>query len=204
MKAKICYEKIHPLEEVKKFIYEELIGEKKFQWYDINESGLTSFWGTHINSQEAIDELQNLLEFLYDSPSYTHNEIKREIATKRCTMEISKYKEEINTIKSYNRSPEREITLQIIKRCRHCFKMYPNKRFLEIPIEEFSGKGRIKWFYKIWKFEIATMLSLDFYEEFEKERRLIRKMLKESEAQGEIYDEPLNPFPLYSFMGRRI
>ena len=158
LEAMFCY-RIYPKMRYLDLVYEELSEEHKFPWLDITEEGrwiafrIPDVHG--FNPINAIEELFNTLR-----SRYTKLLVRERVADKRFQDELHRYYREISEFSNENRLPEREITVQIIRKLKSIFRAYPKDEFLELALIELSGKGRIRWYTKILGFNTKN----NFYE----------------------------------------
>ncbi len=131
------------------FMFSELTEEGKFHWINIGEDGK---WKEF--KQAAALAPITVLEQLTATHTQRYRilEVRRRIAERRRNDQLARYFHEISEFKQENRRPERAIAIDIIRKLKGIFKFFPAEEFLELPILELSGSGRIRWY--------ATFLGL--------------------------------------------
>jgi hypothetical protein len=80
-----------------------------------------------------------------DREVYGIRQARMAVASRRYAEQLELYFREISEYKHENRLPERGIAIDIIQRIKGIFRFFPNEQFLELPLRELSGKGRIRW-----------------------------------------------------------
>ena len=131
------------------FVFSELTEEGKFHWINIGEDGK---W-KEFKQAAALAPIA-ILEQLTATHTqrYRMLEVRRRVAERRRNDQLARYFHEISEFKQENRRPERAIAIDIIRKLKGIFKFFPAEEFLELPILELSGSGRIRWY--------ATFLGL--------------------------------------------
>ncbi|TNE48324.1 MAG: hypothetical protein EP344_18830 [Bacteroidetes bacterium] len=135
---------LHEAPEYLEFVYEEITREQKYQWLDITEDGSgISVLPDMTSSFDPVDILQQLARI---SPErFRLLEARRRIAHRRFSDLKHLYLQEISEFTSENRQIERRLAIDIIRKLKGLFLYYPDAEFLELPIRELSGHGRIRW-----------------------------------------------------------
>jgi hypothetical protein len=124
------------------FVFSELTEESKFSWINIGDNGL---WKP-FQEGAALDPIGVLLQLRTAHPErYRLLEVRRRIAEHRRADQLARYFHEISEFRQENRRPERAIAIDIIRKLKGIFKFFPAEEFLELPILELSGSGRIRW-----------------------------------------------------------
>ncbi len=72
-------------------------------------------------------------------------EARQRIARRRFADLQARYFREISEYTHENRQMERQIAIDIIRKLKGVFLSYPDAAFLEIPLRELEGNGRIRW-----------------------------------------------------------
>ena len=125
------------------FVYSELTEEGKFSWINIGEDGGWKPFKEAI----ALDPTGILLQLRSAQPQrYRLLEVRRRIAERRRNDQLARYFHEISEFPLENHRPERAMAIDIIRKLKGIFKFFPAEEFLELPILELSGKGRIRWY----------------------------------------------------------
>lgn len=123
--------------------YRELTEETKLKWVDIDENGN---WFALNAQSPGFHPIQVLVEIAkLDPRRFNLFETRRRIADNRYREQETIYFREISEFEHENGVPERQIAIGIFKRLKSIFKFFPDRRFLEIPLSELSGNGRIRW-----------------------------------------------------------
>ncbi|MBK8557717.1 MAG: toll/interleukin-1 receptor domain-containing protein [Lewinellaceae bacterium] len=125
------------------WIYQELTQEFKFRWVDIDDNG---HWMRGPRVPSHFDPIQLLQELsAIDPMRFNSLETRRRIAERRYLEQEGIYFREISEYRHENRLPERQIAVGVFNKIKGIFKFYPERRYLEIPLHELSGQGRIRW-----------------------------------------------------------
>jgi hypothetical protein len=125
------------------WIFRELTEETKMQWLDIDDNGHWYACGTNLGGFDPIQLLEEIARL--DSSRFSLFETRRRIADNRYRDQETIYYREISEFEHENGVPERQIAIAIFRRIKSIFKLYPDRRYLEIPLRELSGNGRIRW-----------------------------------------------------------
>jgi hypothetical protein len=126
------------------FVYHELSEERCFRWIDINIKGQAMDWGFNNPMEfEPTAVIASLCEKYPDR--YRMFQLREKIAAHRYADIAAHYFHEISEFKQENRRPEREITIGIIQKCKAIYLFMPKEEYLQIPLKELSGNGRIRW-----------------------------------------------------------
>ena len=70
---------------------------------------------------------------------------RERIADHRHVNQVERYFREISEFRHENRRAEREIAVDIILNIKGIYRYFPKQEFLELPLRELTGKGRIRW-----------------------------------------------------------
>lgn len=125
------------------FVFSELTEEGKFHWINIGEDGR---W-KEFKGAAAFDPIGVLQQLAAAHPQrYRLLEVRRRIAERRRNDQLARYFHDISEFRQENRRPERAIAIDIIRKLKGIFKFFPAEEFLELPILELSGSGRIRWY----------------------------------------------------------
>jgi hypothetical protein len=126
------------------FVYREFCEERKFRWIDIGIKGQAMPWD--FENPRGFDPLA-ILEMMHRKyPNrFARLRVREQIAEHRYADVQAQYFHEISEYKRENRRPEREITIGVILKCKGIFLYMPQEKYLEIPLRELSGRGRIRW-----------------------------------------------------------
>ncbi len=136
--------RLHPDPRYLDFVFRELTDEIKFRWVNISEDGQAKPWT--FKSELPFDPLA-VLKVLADTDpvAYACLSVRERIAERRHADQTERYFQEISEFRQENRRPERALAIDILKKMRGIYHYYPKETFLQLPIRELSGKGRIRW-----------------------------------------------------------
>jgi hypothetical protein len=99
-----------------------------------------------LEPQMGLDALQALATLSAVEPRrFRLYDARERIATHRYDDLMERYLLEISEFKQENRRPERGIAIGIIRNLKGVYHYFPKEVFLELPLRELSGKGRIRW-----------------------------------------------------------
>jgi hypothetical protein len=139
--------RLHPNPQFLDWVFRELTEDLKFHWIDINENGHwqpVQVFPADFNPMALLQEVSAQLVSA-DPERYSGLALRKAIALRRHRALMDRYIREIHEYKTENRRPEREIAIDIIRKMKGIFRFYPEERFLELPMTELTGKGRIRW-----------------------------------------------------------
>ncbi len=139
------YKNLHQHPDYLDFVWNELTEEHKFSWLNVTEQGewmLQPFLSTTppFDPLHILDQLQR-----EDRARYSPTEARARIADRRFRDLETLYFREISEYKYENRIEERRLAIEIIRKIKGLFRFFPRPEFLELPIRELSGHGRIRW-----------------------------------------------------------
>jgi hypothetical protein len=139
--------RLHPDPRYIEWVFRELSEDLKFRWIDIDENGRWQPAQINPGDFNPVTMLQEVSAQLApgDQERYGPLALRKAIATRRYHDQTERYIREIHEFKSENRRPEREIAIDIIRKTKGIFLFYPEESFLELPLLELTGKGRIRW-----------------------------------------------------------
>lgn len=123
-------------------VWQELTEELKFCWIDISKEGREKPFAVvgGFNPAAVLRELNEAQPNLYNAL------VARErIAERRHANQVERYFREISEFRHENRRPEREIAIDIILNIKGIYRYFPKQEFLELPLRELLGKGRVRW-----------------------------------------------------------
>ncbi|MBK9336305.1 MAG: hypothetical protein IPM98_06845 [Lewinellaceae bacterium] len=111
---------------------------------DITEEGVAVPWSCEpplsIHPPDLLDQLTLALP-----GRFRPLDARQRIAHKRHADLKARYFREISEYPFENRQVERRIVIDIIRKLKGLFRYYPDAVFLELPIRELGGHGRIRW-----------------------------------------------------------
>jgi hypothetical protein len=180
--------KLYPDPRFLTWVFRELSEDLKFRWIDVDENGNwqpDQIFPVGFNPVALLQEIARQLAPL-DREQYGPLALRKSIAVRRHADQMNRYIREIHEFKSENRRPEREIVIDIIRRIKGIYRFYPDEAFLELPLRELNGDGRIRWHaaflgivpvrenhyenqyfrfnYKFELFEVNRLLKQQYYE----------------------------------------
>ena len=123
-------------------VFRELTEEVKFCWIDVDKDGKDKPFAT-IGGFNPAAILRELNES--HPPLYNLLTARERIADRRHANQVERYFREISEFRHENRRPERELTVDIILNIKGIYRYFPKQEFLELPLRELTGKGRIRW-----------------------------------------------------------
>lgn len=144
LQALHVYRDLSPAPEYLDLVFEEITAETKFRWVDVTEAGAAVPWPC--NPPLSIDPPDILAQLALALPErYRPLEARQRIAHRRHADLKTRYFREISEFPLENRRVERQIAIDIIRKLKGLFRYYPDAVFLELPIRELGGHGRIRW-----------------------------------------------------------
>ena len=144
MQALYNYRDLYPAPEYLDFVFTELTEERKFRWIDIAENGSWQAWP--FQSAVAFNPVEIAQQLAAALPDrYRLLELRQRIARRRHADLQARYFKEISEYPHENRQIERQIAIDIIRKLKGVFLFYPDAAFLELPLRELQGHGRIRW-----------------------------------------------------------
>jgi len=135
---------LHPDLSYLDFVFHELTDEIKYRWVNITEKGEAKAWV--FKSALAFNPLSVLNELIRIAPArYACMDVRERLAERRHADQLERYYLEISEFRYENRRPERAIAVDILWKMRGIYLFFPKEKYLELPITELTGKGRIRW-----------------------------------------------------------
>lgn len=138
------YRDLYPAPEYLEFVFGEITSEEKFRWVDVTEEGAPVPWPCKppltIDPPAILNQITAILP-----GRFRPLEARQRIAHKRHADLRARYFREISEYPFENRQVERRIVVDIIRKMKGLFRYCPDAMFLELPIHELSGHGRIRW-----------------------------------------------------------
>jgi hypothetical protein len=124
------------------FVWREITEEVKLRWVGISPEGNA----VPVQASAGFDPIQILDEFYeLDKKRYKRFDARKVIATARHRDLMDRYFSEISEFRRENRRPERAITIDILRAIKGVYRYFPQEMFLELPLLELEGKGRVRW-----------------------------------------------------------
>ncbi|MBL7806280.1 MAG: hypothetical protein JNN28_00595 [Saprospiraceae bacterium] len=124
------------------FVWRELIQEIKFRWVDIN------FAGKEVSYQDTtgFDPIKVVHELHETLPSrFRLFEFRESISDHRYKDAEARYFHEISEFRHENRLPDRKVAIEVIRKMKGIYLYFPKAEYLQLPMDELYGKGRIRW-----------------------------------------------------------
>lgn len=144
--AALCAYKLHPDPRFLDFVWRELSKEIKFRWVDVtNEGGEFAYKNT-----PGFDPLAVLRELNETLPKrFRLYELRERVAARRMRDTEARYFHEISEFRHENRLPERQAAVEIIRKMKALYLYFPQAEFLQLPMDELQGRGRVRWHAKV-------------------------------------------------------
>ena len=132
------------VEEVIDFLYEELVEESTFSWFDIEDSLIVDL---RASQKVGIEMVSVLTELGSLSKRFTPARIIPIILANRLSDLHKEYNENFSRIKKYNYYEGDVLRLvEIIETLVHYYRVSGDRMYLKIPYEELvEGTGKIRW-----------------------------------------------------------
>jgi hypothetical protein len=144
LQALHVFRDLHEGPEFLDFVFEELTNENKFRWIQVSDTGAAEPVPTKpamaIHPPDILRQLAQLLP-----ERYRRLEARQRISHRRLQDLKTQYFREISEYRHENRLAERRLAIEIIRKMKGLFLYYPDAVFLELPIRELEGHGRIRW-----------------------------------------------------------
>ncbi|MFN0015661.1 MAG: hypothetical protein ACKVU2_14025 [Saprospiraceae bacterium] len=144
LQALHLYRDLYPAPEYLDFVFEEITNESKLRWVDVSDDGVPVPWPCNppmpINPPDILSQITAALPERFRPLA-----ARQRIANKRHADLKARYFREISEYPFENRQVERRIAIDIIRKLKGLFRYCPDAVFLELPILELSGHGRIRW-----------------------------------------------------------
>ena len=130
------------------WVYRELTEEVKFRWLEIDADGL---WNPTPETPSYFDPVILLYELARLHPrNYEMYETRRRIAENRFREAEARYRGEISEFRHENKEPERKIAIELFRDLKGIFRFFPDLKYIELPLRELNGRGRILWQSKLF------------------------------------------------------
>jgi hypothetical protein len=142
MREALSNYRLHPDTRYLDLVWRELTEELKFCWIDITKTGKAkAFTVTNgFDPETVLRELNETHPRLYNLL-----EARERVADRRHANQVEYYFKEISEFRYENRRPEREIAIEVIRNIKGIYLYYPKQEYLELPLRELNGSGRIRW-----------------------------------------------------------
>lgn len=144
LQALHIYRDLYAAPEFLDFVFEELTNERKFRWIQISMEGNPE--PAPCEPPLSLDPPDILRQLAATLPKrFRLLEARTRIAERRFKDLTTQYLREVSEYTYENRLEERRLTIEIIRKLKGLFLYYPEARYLELPIRELEGHGRIRW-----------------------------------------------------------
>ncbi len=133
--------KASPDPAVLAWTYRELIDEVKFRWFDISAQGawISPAYGG-FQPLEVLEQLARL-----DPAQFGPYDTHKRVAERRYRDAEQAFYRDISEYRPDNGPEERRMAVAIFNKMKGIFRFFPDRRYLELPIKELDGHGRIVW-----------------------------------------------------------
>ncbi|MCC6463042.1 MAG: hypothetical protein IT260_21410, partial [Saprospiraceae bacterium] len=144
LQALHLFRDLYPAPEYLDFVFAEITEEQKFRWVDV--SGTGDWQPVPYESELSFDPTDILEQLSLSLPQrFKLLDARQRIARRRFADLQNRYFREVSEYTHENRQIERHITIEILRKLKGLFLFYPDAAFLELPIRELEGNGRIRW-----------------------------------------------------------
>ncbi|HLP95141.1 MAG TPA: hypothetical protein VK168_13955 [Saprospiraceae bacterium] len=124
------------------FVWQELTEEIKFRWIDITIQGKETVY----QPTTGFDPLAVVQELHEAHPQrYRMFALRDQISSRRHQDISSRYFHEISEFRKENRLPDRKVAIEVIRKMKGIYLYFPKAEYLQLPLDELSGRGRIRW-----------------------------------------------------------
>jgi hypothetical protein len=168
---------LHPDQRYLDLVYTEITDEVKFPWIYISKEGK---W-LPLPAGEIFKPIGVLQQLNEAEPRiFRLSNARERIALRRYQDERERYFHEISEYRYENRRPERAILIDIIRNMKGIYVFFPKDIFLEIPLLELTGKGRVRWhanFLGIFPIRENHFENHDFHFNYRFELFEVKRML---------------------------
>ncbi|MCC7465732.1 MAG: hypothetical protein IT261_05660 [Saprospiraceae bacterium] len=134
--------KLHQEKSFLDFVWRELTEELKFSWIDVTPDGRETVIKP-LNGFDPIAVVHELHEAL--PQRFRLFTLRENIALRRYKDAETRYFQEISEYRRENRLPDRKIAIEVIRKIKGIYLYFPKAEFLQLPLEELNGRGRIRW-----------------------------------------------------------
>jgi hypothetical protein len=142
MREALSNYRLHPDPRYLDLVYNELTEEVKCCWIDIDANGTEKPFVV----TDGFHPLAVLRELHSTLPGrYRRFDARERLADRRFANQMDRYFKEISEFRRENRRPEREIAIDILHKIKGIYRYFPKQEFLELPLRELGGNGRIRW-----------------------------------------------------------
>lgn len=149
---------VGPLSQLEDYVYDELIREKTFRWYDLEGDRFINEDRIHQHGIDAIPALEEAMLTFSASDRFTAEHLQDMLALNRREDILTGYKEDFSRNQEKNYDEDTIVLfVKMIERLIGYHKITGNARLLSMPYEELvTGKGKVRWARVPW-----TLLAID-------------------------------------------
>lgn len=149
---------VGPLAPLEEYVYDELVRENTFRWYDIQGDRFINEERIHQHGIDAIPALEEAMRTFPESGRFAKEHLQDILALNRREDILISYQEDFsrNQEKNYEEDTIALFT-EMIERLIAYHKVTGNAKLLSMPYEELvTGKGKVRWARIPW-----TLLAID-------------------------------------------
>ena len=149
---------VGPLGQLEDYVYDELVRENTFRWYDIQGERFINEERVHQHGIDAIPVLEEAMLAFSESNRFTTGHLQDMIALNRQEDILTSYKEDFSRNQEKNYDEDTIVLfVRMIERLIGYHKITGNAALLAMPYEELvTGKGKVRWARVPW-----TLLAID-------------------------------------------
>lgn len=141
----VLYRDLYTHADYLDLVWNELTEEHKFAWLDVTEKGEWAL-KPFLSADPPFDPLDILRQLARENRErYAPLEARARVADRRFKDLEDAYYHEISEYKYENRIEERRMVIEIVRKIKGLFRFFARPEYLELPIRELSGNGRIRW-----------------------------------------------------------
>jgi hypothetical protein len=134
--------KLHQEKVYLDFVWKELTEEIKFKWIDVTLDGQEMA----LKSLSGFNPITVAYELHETHPQrFRLFSLRENIAARRYQDAESRYFLEISEFRRENRLPDRKTAIEVIRKMKGIYLYFPKADYLQLPLEELNGRGRIRW-----------------------------------------------------------
>ncbi|MFM2266611.1 MAG: hypothetical protein RL757_51 [Bacteroidota bacterium] len=147
-------------------VIDEIVKERRFNWIDLTEHGMTAAPESVALQYDCVKELMRLIEKNGDQNLI--KDIRKFVADKHASESMKDYQENVATDRKNNNLRDRERVVDAILQLKNCYLLYQDIRYLQMPLDELSGQGKIEWYrFKFLSHPENKQLDFDVFKEKE-------------------------------------
>ena len=138
----LCAYKLHQEKVYLDFVWRELTEEVKFRWIDVTLDGKE----TVLKAVSGFNPIAVAYELHEAHPQrFRLFALRENIAERRYKDAETRYFQEISEFRRENRLPDRKTAIEVIRKIKGIYLYFPKADYLQLPLEELNGRGRIRW-----------------------------------------------------------